>query len=172
MRALWCGGDLGVSRVLSWVGGEECEAGKTPIFSHQTVLTHPEYECVSGFPQFQSPCTTMVFRSAFSSLAQVCFHVVVIVMYTVYTLVYSSAFLKPFVPLWLLWNLFRHFLQQTKKARTCVNCWQTCVHKGLRETNTLSRCFVEGKKKKKDGQRGERNGSALWFDGCFWRKPV
>lgn len=52
------------------------------------------------------------------------------------------------------------------KASTCVSCWQTCVHKGLREKNTLIRCIVE----EKDGQCGEGNGSALWFDGYFWRK--
>lgn len=88
-------------------------------------------------------------------------------MYSIHTLLYFPAFLKPFVPLWLFWNKFRHFLLQTTKPQP-VWVADRCVHIGSREKNTLIRCIV----KEKDGQRGEENSPALWFDGYFWRKLV
>lgn len=76
-----------VSRVLSWVGGEECEAGiawlcvliKTPVFSH------PEYKCISlDFRCFSLPAV----QSAFSSLVYICFYMPVFEIYSIYKLVY------------------------------------------------------------------------------------
>lgn len=54
------------------------------------------------------------------------------------------------------------------KGSTCVSCWQTSVHKGPREGGTL--WFKASWRKKMGSIYGEGIGSALWFEGCFWRK--
>lgn len=56
------------------------------------------------------------------------------------------------------------------KDSTCVSCWQTSVHKGLREGGT--HWFKASLRKKMGSIYGEGIGPALWFEGCFWRKLV
>lgn len=117
---------------------------------------------LSGFPRCLRSPILAVFNQIYLSLA----HIRVFATYSILTLVYSSLFFKPFVPVWLLWNQLRLFLTANYKAWTYVSCWQSCVHRGQKDFDSVH-C-----RQKRWAAQGGKTGPALWFDGCFWCKLV